>query len=229
MHTNGCLYVLILILIIHETFKNRTWGKNCIYPTLYPGAVCRHFNGRPRTTVVKGNINDPQGEPVIGASVIEKGTSNGVITDFNGNFSLNVTSPTATLLISYVGYVPQEVSANGTSPLKVVMVEDSKMLDEIVVIGYGVQRKGDVTSSVASVKAESFNKGMSQDIGQLIQGKVAGLSISLTSGDPTASTQMLLRGRSTSTARIPIHSLLSMGFPVTSEWYLPRILKVLMC
>ncbi|RGV51242.1 TonB-dependent receptor [Bacteroides intestinalis] len=148
-------------------------------------------------TVVKGNINDPQGEPVIGASVIEKGTSNGVITDFNGNFSLNVTSPTATLLISYVGYVPQEVSANGTSPLKVVMVEDSKMLDEIVVIGYGVQRKGDVTSSVASVKAESFNKGMSQDIGQLIQGKVAGLSISLTSGDPTASTQMLLRGRST--------------------------------
>lgn len=148
-------------------------------------------------TVVKGNISDSQGEPVIGASVIEKGTSNGVITDFDGNFSLNVSSPTATLLISYVGYVPQEVSANGTSPLKVVMVEDSKMLDEIVVIGYGIQRKGDVTSSVASVKAESFNKGMSQDIGQLIQGKVAGLSISLTSGDPTASTQMLLRGRST--------------------------------
>lgn len=144
---------------------------------------------------VTGTVSDTSGEPLIGANVSEKGTTNGVITDLNGNFSLSVSS-NATLVISYIGYLSQEMKVTSGN-IKVTLLDDIKTLDEVVVIGYGVQRKGDVTSSVASVKAEAFNKGMSQDVGQLIQGKVAGLSISLTSGDPTASTQMLLRGRST--------------------------------
>lgn len=148
-------------------------------------------------TVVTGNVSDGSGEPIIGASVIEKGTTSGVVTDIDGNFSLSVSSSNATLLFSYVGFIPQEIPLDGRTSLAVTLEEDTKLLEEVVVIGYGVQRKGDVTSSVASVRADNFNKGMVQDVGQLVQGKVAGLSISLPSGDPTAGTQMLLRGRST--------------------------------
>lgn len=148
-------------------------------------------------SVVKGNVSDQRGEPIIGASVAQKGTSVGTITDLDGNFSLNTSSADATLVFSYLGYLTQEIPVKGKSALTVVLKEDAKMLDEVVVVGYGVQRKGDLTSSVATVKSESFNRGMMQDVGQLIQGKVAGLTISLPSGDPTASTQMLLRGRST--------------------------------
>lgn len=172
-----------------------------------PGACARLFMScillgltlvaHAQNLMVKGNVTDQRGEPIIGANVVETGTATGTITDLDGNFTLKVTSSAAVLQISYLGYVTQEISLNGKSELKVVLAEDAKALDEVVVIGYGVQRKGDLTSSVASVKSEAFNKGMSQDVGQLIQGKVAGLSISLTSGDPTAGTQMLLRGRST--------------------------------
>lgn len=150
-----------------------------------------------QSVVIKGNVSDRQGEPIIGANVIEKGTTIGTVTDLDGNFSLKVSSSNTTLQISYLGFVTQSIPMNGKVQFSIVLNEDSKVLNEVVVIGYGVQRKGDITSSVASVKSEAFNKGMSQDVGQLIQGKVAGLSISLTSGDPTASTQMLLRGRST--------------------------------
>ncbi len=150
-----------------------------------------------QTLKIKGNVSDQHGESVIGAGVVEKGTTNGVTTDMDGNFTLEVSSAKATLQISSLGYVTQEIAVGGKTEFKIVLKDDTKSLDEVVVIGYGVQRKGDATSSVASVKSDSFNKGMSQDVGQLIQGKVAGLTISLTSGDPTASTQMLLRGRST--------------------------------
>lgn len=146
---------------------------------------------------IRGNITDESKEPIIGASIIVKGSSNGTITDLDGNFLLTTTNPNDILVISYVGYISQEVALNGRKIVSILLKEDNLSLDEIVVIGYGIQKKGDLTSSVATVKSDNFNKGMSQDVGQLIQGKVAGLTISLTSGDPTAKTQMLLRGRST--------------------------------
>ncbi|WP_317133116.1 SusC/RagA family TonB-linked outer membrane protein [Heminiphilus faecis] len=101
------------------------------------------------------------------------------------------------LKISYIGYVSQRITLKSADPLVIKLVEDSKNLEEVVVIGYGTQRKSDVTSSVASVKAENFVKGAVKDIGQLIQGKVAGLSITNPSGDPTGNTQIRLRGTST--------------------------------
>lgn len=146
--------------------------------------------------LVKGNVSDVKGEPIIGASIVLKDNASvGTITDFDGNFSLDVPSSTSTLVISYIGYKTQEVSANST--LKIVLKEDNEVLDEVVVIGYGVQRKGDVTSSVASVKADNFVKGAVKDVGQLIQGKVAGLAITNPSGDPTGTTQIRLRGTNT--------------------------------
>ena len=142
-------------------------------------------------------MKDSSGEPVIGASVVVKGNNTmGTITDFDGNFMLDVPAKSV-LVISYIGYVTQEVPTAGKNSLEIVLKEDTKTLDEVVVIGYGTQRKGDVTSSVASVKADNFVKGAVKDVGQLIQGKVAGLAITNPNGDPTGSTQIRLRGTNT--------------------------------
>lgn len=146
---------------------------------------------------VTGKVKDSSGEPVIGASVVVKGNNTmGTITDFDGNFMLDVPVKSV-LVISYIGYVTQEVPTTGKNSLEIVLKEDTKTLDEVVVIGYGTQRKGDVTSSVASVKADNFVKGAVKDVGQLIQGKVAGLAITNPNGDPTGSTQIRLRGTNT--------------------------------
>lgn len=146
---------------------------------------------------VTGKVKDSSGEPVIGASVVVKGNNTmGTITDFDGNFMLDVPAKSV-LVISYIGYVAQEVPTAGKNSLEIVLKEDTKTLDEVVVIGYGTQRKGDVTSSVASVKADNFVKGAVKDVGQLIQGKVAGLAITNPNGDPTGSTQIRLRGTNT--------------------------------
>ena len=149
-----------------------------------------------QSVMVKGVVKDTSGEAIIGASVLEKGTTNGTITDFDGNFALNV-SKNAVLVVSFVGYKNEEIPVAGKSSLKITLKEDSKALEEVVVIGYGTQRKGDVTSSVASVKADNFVKGAVKDVGQLIQGKVAGLAITNPNGDPTGSTQIRLRGTNT--------------------------------
>ena len=146
---------------------------------------------------VTGKVKDSSGEPVIGASVVVKGNNTmGTITDFDGNFMLDVPAKSV-LVISYIGYVTQEVPTAGKNSLEIVLKEDTKTLDEVGVIGYGTQRKGDVTSSVASVKADNFVKGAVKDVGQLIQGKVAGLAITNPNGDPTGSTQIRLRGTNT--------------------------------
>lgn len=146
---------------------------------------------------ITGKVKDSSGEPVIGASVVVKDNKTmGTITDFDGNFSLDVPSGSV-LVISYIGYVTQKVPVTGKKSLDIMLKEDTKTLDEVVVIGYGTQRKGDVTSSVASIKADNFVKGAVKDVGQLIQGKVAGLAITNPSGDPTGSTQIKLRGTNT--------------------------------
>ncbi len=147
-------------------------------------------------TKVSGTIRDSRGESIIGASIVEKGTNNGTISDISGDFVLNV-SEEAILQISYIGYVTQEIKVIAGKRLNVMLKEDTKTLDEVVVIGYGTQRKGDLTSSVGSVKKENFVQGAVKDAGQLIQGKVAGLAITNTSGDPTSNTTISLRGNTT--------------------------------
>ena len=141
----------------------------------------------------KGTVTDANGEPIIGATVMETGTRNGTVTDIDGRFSFT-TNRNAMLEVSYVGFKTKTIKAGEN--VKITLEEDLRDLNEVVVIGYGTQKKADVTSSVASVKAEDFNKGSVLDAGQLVQGKVAGLQISLASGDPTASTSVMLRGTS---------------------------------
>lgn len=143
---------------------------------------------------VTGIVTDKHKEPLIGVSVMEKNTTNGTITGVNGDFSLAVSSPGAVLVISYVGYKKQEVSLANQRTLRIELEEDTELLDEVVVIGYGVQRKGDVTSSIASVKAEDFAMGKINDAADLIKGKIAGLTIAKGSGDPNADPVIRLRG-----------------------------------
>ena len=121
-----------------------------------------------QTVALKGQVVTESGEPVIGASVMLKGTSNGTITDLDGNFILNGTSK-GTLVISFIGYITQEIPMNGKTSLKVVLKEDTKTLDEVVVIGYGTQRKEELTSSVMSVKAENFVQVTTPDAAGPIQ------------------------------------------------------------
>lgn len=147
-----------------------------------------------QTKTVTGQIVDSKGETIIGANIMEKGTTNGTITDFDGKFSLT-TAPNATLVISYIGYQSVElpvsqIKAGQTITLK----EDTEVIDEVVVIGYGTQRKGDVTSAIASVKSEDFTIGKIGDAADLIKGKVAGLSIAKGTGDPNSTSTIRLRG-----------------------------------
>ena len=142
---------------------------------------------------VKGVVKDAKGEPIIGATVTEKGTKNSTVTDYDGNYSLGVSNRNATLVVSYIGFITQEVKAGSD----VTLQEDNALLNEVVVIGYGTQRKGDVTSAVVSVKAEDFNAGKIGDAAELVKGKIAGLTVVNSSGDPKAGSSIRLRGITT--------------------------------
>ena len=141
---------------------------------------------------VSGVVYDENGEALIGASVMVKGTQNGTATDMDGRFSLNV-KPGATLVISYMGYTTQEVKA-GRAQLKVTMKPEDNSLDELVVIGYGAVKKRDLTGSVASIKSEDITRMPTGNPLEAIQGQVAGLDITRTSGDAGGGVNMVLRG-----------------------------------
>lgn len=141
---------------------------------------------------VSGTVLDAAGEPLIGVSVLEVGTSNGAVTDYEGKFSLAVKSG-ARLAVSYVGYVSQTLVARNDMTIR--LEEDNKLLNEVVVVGYGTMRRKDVTSSITTVQAKDLNQGVFSDPASMLQGKVAGLMISST-GDPNGSPTITLRGAS---------------------------------
>ena len=147
---------------------------------------------------VTGRVNDSQG-PLIGATVMEKGTSNGVVTDIDGNFNLNA-APGSTLVISYVGYVTQEITVGNQSFISVNLKEEGRVLNDVVVIGYGTQRKEAVTGSVASVKGDMLREVPAGDVTNALQGRVAGVQMMQTSSKPGASMQIRVRGSRSLTA-----------------------------
>lgn len=145
---------------------------------------------------VSGAVTDVGGSPLPGVNVIEKGTSRGVQTDFDGNYTITV-DESSTLVFSYVGFIPQEIGASGSTTKNVQLLEDVAQLDEVVVVGYGTQERKAITNSVTSVKAEDFNQGNINSPQQLLQGKVSGLNISRPGGDPNEGFSIRLRGIST--------------------------------
>ncbi len=146
---------------------------------------------------VSGEVKDATGAGLPGVSILIKGTSQGTTTDINGKFTLDVPDQSTILVFSFVGYLTQDVDITGKTIVDVVMSSDDKLLEEIVVVGYGTQKREQITSAISSVKSENFVKGAVQDAAQLIRGKVAGLSVITPDGNPTSTSQIMLRGNAT--------------------------------
>lgn len=146
-----------------------------------------------QTKNIAGTIVDVNGDPVIGANIVVKGTTNGTITDIDGHFTIEADSKSV-LNISYIGYLTKEVTVGNQQNVRVVLLEDTKTLDEVVVIGYGTQKKADLTGSVANVSAEKLNTQSNANIGQALQGKIAGVDIVSQGGNPGAGSRIMVRG-----------------------------------
>ena len=165
-------------------------------------------------TVVKGNILDKDNLPVIGANILEKGTTNGTISDVDGNFTITVSDPKAVLLIKYIGYKDVEKVVSPT--MKIVMEEDSEMLEDVVVIGYGSVKKSDATGSVTAIKPDDFNKGLRTTAQDALVGKVPGVNVVSSSGAPGAGATIRIRsGASLSASNDPL--IVVDGVPVDNS------------
>lgn len=144
---------------------------------------------------ITGSVQDVQGNPLIGVSILETGTSNGTITDMNGTYSLNISSTNATLRFSYIGYEEQLIKIQGRNVINVKMNEETSNLDEVVVVGYGVQRKSDLTGAISSINAaETLKKMPAAQVADLLQGRIAGLSIVNSSGAAGVAPTLRVRG-----------------------------------
>lgn len=147
-----------------------------------------------QATMIKGKIVDNAGEPMIGVNVLVKGTTNGAITDFEGNYSLADVNENDVLMVTYIGYLTQEIKVGKQSVINIVMKDDTQSLDEVVVVGYGVQKKSDLTGSISSIKPADITSTPTTNALKSLQGKVAGLDITQSSGQPGASISLTMRG-----------------------------------
>ncbi|AYB35781.1 SusC/RagA family TonB-linked outer membrane protein [Chryseolinea soli] len=145
-------------------------------------------------TVVSGNVKDEEGAAMPGVNILEKGTTNGTVSDANGDYRLNVLSPNAILVFSFVGAETKEVAVGEQTQISVSLTSSLSTLAELVVVGYGTQKKSDVTGAVSSLKSENFNQGVVTNPGQLLQGKVSGVNVTTTSGEPGAAQNVIIRG-----------------------------------
>ena len=149
---------------------------------------------------VKGKVTDAQGAPLIGATVVVSGTSNGVSTDMNGAYSITVPSPESILEFEYLGFVTQKIKVGVKTSINIQMQTDTQKVDEVVVIGFGETKKSDLTGSVTNVKMTDVQESSVASVDQALQGRIAGADIMSTSGDPTASTSIRIRGTRSITA-----------------------------
>lgn len=187
-------------------------GKNII---LKKKSASSKIQGIPNIARISGMVLDEKREPIIGASIIIKGTTDGTISDVNGKFYLDAESD-AKLKISYIGYQPIEVSVNNQRELKIFLIEDSKALEEIVVIGYGTQRRSLVTSAISKVKFDDSNLRNVASPSQLLEGRVAGVTVSTTSGNLGTGERMSIRGASSlSASNEPLYVV--DGIPITNS------------
>ncbi len=180
--------------------------------------LCLFPLGALAQSLIKGTVKDVSGDPIIGASVKVQGAKGGTITDFDGNFSLQADN-NATLVITYIGYTSETIKVNGRNNLSITLKEDAQTLNDVVVIGYGVQKKSDLTGSVASVKAEDLKHRSTTDAAAALQGKAAGVQILNSSGKPGQGASIRVRGYSSNSSNIgPL--LIVDGLQVSSIQYL---------
>ena len=158
-HENRALFSRALLKATTCLFLTAGAGVSSVWATPETTESMRTEMVQQQTVTVSGVVKDRKGEPIIGANIMEKGTTNGTITDFDGKYTLKVKNAKSILVVSYIGYQTQEIPVGNGGKKDITMQDDSELMDEVVVIGYGTQRKGDVTSAVASVKAEDFTAG----------------------------------------------------------------------
>jgi len=174
--------------------------KSLQKPLVFLFLLCLFPLGAMAQSVIKGTVSDEAGEPIIGASVKVQGTKTGAVTDFNGNFSVQADA-NATLVISYIGYTPATVKVNGRNDITVTLSEDSQTLNDVVVIGYGVQKKSDLTGAVASLKGDDIKNLSTSDAAAAMQGKVSGVQI-INDGAPGSGAQIRVRGYSSNSGNL---------------------------
>ncbi|WP_455673886.1 TonB-dependent receptor [Phocaeicola sp.] len=179
-------------LVKGQKLTYKMTGKNISIYRAAPESVKQNAKSRK----VSGVVKDATGEPVIGATVVEKGTSNGIVTDLDGNFSLNV-GPDAVLMISYIGYADQEIPTGNKTTFNVVLKEDTKVLDEVVVVGFGSQKKVNLTGSVSTISSEVFAERPVQSATMALQGVIPGLNISKGTGRIDETASINVRGMTT--------------------------------
>lgn len=146
-----------------------------------------------QSRTISGIVKNSQGETVIGANIVEKGTSNGTITNVDGLFTLRI-SPNAILKVSYMGYTEQEVNTRNKNKLEIILTEDARLIDEVVVVGYGSVKKRDLTGAVTSVKSAEVLAAPTNNVMEALQGKIPGMDITKTSGQVGGDVTILLRG-----------------------------------
>lgn len=182
--------------------EKRTYFK--VWQWIFLLALLFPTSGFAQTIQVKGTVSDASGMTVIGASVLEKGTTNGVITDMDGNFTLSI-SPKGTLVISYVGYKTQEIPVNNQTSFNVTLTEDTEMLDEVIVVGYGTMKRSDMTGAISSVKSDELMKRATTSPTEALQGKVAGVSVLKSGGNAGAGISVKIRGIKTMGDNEPLY------------------------
>lgn len=164
----------------------------------------KDLHAQQQAKTVTGTVTDVSGEPIIGANIRIKGTTTGTITDIDGNFSIEA-EPQSVIEVSYIGYLTQETVINNQKSIRFLLKEDTKTLDEVVVIGYGVQKKADLTGSVANINTEKLNTQSNANIGQALQGKIAGVDIVSQGGAPGSGTRIMVRGIGTLNNTSPLY------------------------
>lgn len=164
----------------------------------------KDLHAQQQAKTVTGTVTDVSGEPIIGANIRIKGTTTGTITDIDGNFSIEA-KPQSVIEVSYIGYLTQETVINNQKSIRFLLKEDTKTLDEVVVIGYGVQKKADLTGSVANINTEKLNTQSNANIGQALQGKIAGVDIVSQGGAPGSGTRIMVRSIGTLNNASPLY------------------------
>ena len=164
----------------------------------------KDLHAQQQAKTVTGTVTDVSGEPIIGANIRIMGTTTGTITDIDGNFSIEA-KPQSVIEVSYIGYLTQETVINNQKSIRFLLKEDTKTLDEVVVIGYGVQKKADLTGSVANINTEKLNTQSNANIGQALQGKIAGVDIVSQGGAPGSGTRIMVRGIGTLNNASPLY------------------------
>ena len=157
-----------------------------------------------QTYDVKGTVKDNTGMPLVGVSVVVKGTTRGASTDMDGNFAINKVEKGKVLEFSYIGYVTASLPVRSASPMNVVLKEDNQQLDEVVVIGYGLQKKKDVTGAVSLVGEETLTELKPVDASMALQGTTSGVSVNTASGSPGGNINILIRGVSSNGNNAPL-------------------------